>query len=42
MLEPLEHGKYVADHIDGARLVELPGGDDYPYFDHVELIVFGA
>ncbi|MCP4223030.1 MAG: adenylate/guanylate cyclase domain-containing protein, partial [Actinomycetia bacterium] len=34
---PLEHGKYVADHIDGASLVELPGGDDYPYFDHVEL-----
>jgi class 3 adenylate cyclase len=36
---PLEHGKYVADHIDGARLVELPGGDDYPYFDHVESTV---
>ena len=34
---PLAHGQYVADHIDGARLVELPGGDDYPYFDHVEL-----
>jgi class 3 adenylate cyclase/pimeloyl-ACP methyl ester carboxylesterase/DNA-binding CsgD family transcriptional regulator len=36
---PLEHGKYVTDHIDGASLVELPGGDDYPYFDHVELVV---
>ncbi len=34
---PLAHGRYVADHIDGARLVELPGGDDYPYFEHPEL-----
>jgi class 3 adenylate cyclase len=36
---PLAHGKYVADHIDGARLVELPGGDDYPYFDQVDLTI---
>ncbi|MFB3050033.1 MAG: alpha/beta fold hydrolase [Acidimicrobiia bacterium] len=34
---PLAHGRYVADHIDGARLVELPGGDEYPYFEHPEL-----
>ncbi len=34
---PLAHGKYVADHIDAARLVELPGCDTYPYFDHAEL-----
>jgi class 3 adenylate cyclase len=25
----IEHGRYLADHIDGAKLVELPGGD-YP------------
>jgi class 3 adenylate cyclase len=24
---PIEHGRYLADHIDGATLVELPGGD---------------
>ena len=34
---PLSHGKYLADHIEGARLVELPGGDNYPYFEHAEL-----
>jgi pimeloyl-ACP methyl ester carboxylesterase len=26
-LAPLLHGRYIADHIDGARLVVLPGGD---------------
>jgi class 3 adenylate cyclase/alpha-beta hydrolase superfamily lysophospholipase len=25
----LEEGRYLADHIDGARFVELPGGDTY-------------
>ena len=24
---PLAHGRYIADHIDGATLIELPGGD---------------
>jgi len=24
---PLEHGRYLAEHIDGARFVELPGSD---------------
>ena len=33
---PLEHGRYLAEHIEGARLIELPGGDNYPYFDHPE------
>lgn len=27
VLFPLDHGRYLADHIDGARFVELPGGD---------------
>jgi class 3 adenylate cyclase/pimeloyl-ACP methyl ester carboxylesterase len=26
-LIPIEFGRYLADHIDGAKLVELPGGD---------------
>jgi class 3 adenylate cyclase len=26
-LLPIEHGRYLADHIPGARLVELPGSD---------------
>ena len=26
-LVPLAHGRYLADHIRGARLVELPGSD---------------
>ncbi|MCZ6736561.1 MAG: adenylate/guanylate cyclase domain-containing protein [Actinobacteria bacterium] len=33
---PLEHSRYLAEHIDGARLVEVPGGDNFPYFDHPE------
>ena len=27
MLLPIAHGRYIADHINGARFVELPGGD---------------
>ncbi len=26
-LVPIQHGRYLAEHIAGARLVELPGGD---------------
>lgn len=33
---PLEHGRYLAEHIDGAKLVELEGGDSVPYFEHPE------
>lgn len=29
-LLPLEYGRYLVDHIDGAKLVELPGGDMFP------------
>ncbi|MBA3654330.1 MAG: adenylate/guanylate cyclase domain-containing protein [Actinobacteria bacterium] len=27
---PIEHGRYLADHIDGATFVQLPGGDIGP------------
>src|SRR5436190_1317244 len=33
---PIEHGRYLAEHIDGARLVELPGSDGPLYWDHPE------
>ena len=33
---PLEHGRYLAEHIDGAKLVELPGGDFFPYFEYAD------
>ena len=29
---PVEHGRYLAEHIPGARLVELPGFDHLPWF----------
>ena len=33
---PLAWGKYVADNIEGARFLELPGRDIAPYFEHPE------
>ncbi len=33
---PLKHGRYLAEHIEGAKLVEIPGGDNYPYFEYAE------
>lgn len=38
---PPEWGKYVADHIEGARWVELPGADVAPYWDQPE-VALGA
>ncbi len=31
---PLEEGKYIADHIPGAKFVELPGADHWPWIGH--------
>ena len=31
---PIEHGRYLAEHIEGARMVELPGSDGPLYWDH--------
>ena len=31
---PIEHGQYLADNIEGARMVELPGSDGPLYWDH--------
>lgn len=35
---PLELGKYLAEHIDGARLVEIPGQDMYFFGDQEEAL----
>jgi hypothetical protein len=48
-LPPIEHGRYLAQHLPGARLVELPGDDgtlmwETPelILDHIERFVAGA
>jgi class 3 adenylate cyclase len=33
---PLAQGRYLADHIDGARLVELPGSDGPLFWEHAD------
>ena len=45
----VEHGRYVAAHIPGAQLVELPGADYFPFvgdtdalIDEIEAFVTGA
>jgi class 3 adenylate cyclase len=46
---PVEHGRYLAEHIAGSRLVELPGedtlywvGDTAPMLDEIEEFVTGV
>jgi class 3 adenylate cyclase len=36
---PIEHGRYLADNIAGATLVELPGSDGPLYWEHADLAV---
>ncbi len=38
---PVEQARYIAEHIEGARYVELPGGDVAPFWDHPE-VALGA
>jgi pimeloyl-ACP methyl ester carboxylesterase/class 3 adenylate cyclase len=35
---PFEEGKYIADHIPGAKFVELPGSDHWPWIGHEEAL----
>ena len=35
---PLEEGRYIADHIPGAKFVELPGADHWPWIGHDEAV----
>jgi class 3 adenylate cyclase len=46
---PVEHGRYIAEHIPGSRLVELPGedalywtGDTAPLLDEIEEFITGV
>ena len=36
---PAEMDRYVADHIEGARYVEVPGGDAAIFFDEVDAMI---
>jgi class 3 adenylate cyclase/pimeloyl-ACP methyl ester carboxylesterase len=33
-MAPVEHGRYLAEHIEGARLVEVPGADAPMYWEN--------
>jgi pimeloyl-ACP methyl ester carboxylesterase len=34
---PIAHGRWLADHIDGATFIELPGSDGPLYWEHADL-----
>jgi class 3 adenylate cyclase/pimeloyl-ACP methyl ester carboxylesterase len=34
---PIEHGRYLAEHIEDARMVELPGSDGPLFWEHADL-----
>jgi class 3 adenylate cyclase len=38
VLVPVEHGRYLAEHIIGAKYVELPGSEHYAFLGNVDLI----
>jgi class 3 adenylate cyclase/pimeloyl-ACP methyl ester carboxylesterase len=39
MSAPVEGGRYLAEHIPGARFVELPGDEHYPFIGDVDRVV---
>ncbi len=36
---PIEGGRYLAEHIDGAKLVEVPGNDHFPWVGNADVIL---
>jgi pimeloyl-ACP methyl ester carboxylesterase len=38
-LVPAEHGRYIAEHIPGARYVELPGRDHWPFWGNADALL---
>ncbi len=38
-LLPVDHGRYLGEHIPGAKYVELPGGDHWPWFGDTDGVV---
>jgi hypothetical protein len=39
VVAPIEAGRYFADHIPGARLLELDSADHWPYFADADLVI---
>jgi pimeloyl-ACP methyl ester carboxylesterase len=39
MAAPIDGGRYLAEHIPGARFVELPGDEHYPFVGDVDRVV---
>jgi class 3 adenylate cyclase len=39
LMVPVSHGRYLAEHIDGARLVELPGTDHFWWTEDADQIL---
>jgi len=39
VIAPIEAGRYFAEHIPGARLLELDSADHWPYFGDAELVL---
>ena len=39
MAAPIEGGRYLAEHISGARFVEFPGDEHYPFVGDVDRVV---
>jgi DNA-binding CsgD family transcriptional regulator len=36
---PIEHGRYLAAHIPGARMIELPGVDHWPWIGDSDAVL---
>jgi class 3 adenylate cyclase len=36
---PIEFGRYIAEHIEGAKFIEMPGTDAAPYWEHPDLTI---